>query len=443
MAAYLLEGPRWGAGINGTGGGTVTWALDSTIPVAFAPVIRAAFADWSAHANILFQQAASPTSANVSFSERSIDGVDNILGQTDYSYSGRSLASAKITFDSGEAWHASGGQIISNHGTDLFVVALHEIGHALGLDHYNAEPAVMNAYVNVAVFDLTASDIGGIQALYGAQPSAGGVSPTIPTASAASSGSTATVFGSVIHTPQSIGGQVYAVYDGLLGRAPDPLGMEGWANALSHGLSLRDLAQAFLASPEGQARAGALDNGAFIEQLYGSTLHRHSDAAGLQAWTNALVQGTSRADVALGFVLSPEHVANIQGALDRGVFVPDANVASVARLYHGILDRAPDAASLVGWARALQQGSSLSSIAQQFLTSAEGQAKAAEVSDAVFIGHLYDNALGRPADANSLQGWLNALQHGASRADVAVQISESPEAQIYLVGQIENGWQLS
>ena len=264
--------------------------------------------------------------------------------------------------------------------------------------------------------------------------------PQAPTSPSLTSSMNA--FGSTSHDPQSVGGKVYAVYDGLLGRAPDPLGMEGWAHALNHGLSVSDMAQAFLASPEGQVRAGALDNPAFVEQLYGSTLHRHSDAAGLQGWTSALAQGASRAEVALGFALSPEHLANIQGAFDKGVFVPDADAAATARLYYGILDRAPDAAGLAAWTSAVQHGTALTSVAQQFLASPEAQAKFGDVSDTMFVSNLYDNALGRSADASGLQGWTSALQHGTSRADVAVQIAESQEAQIRLVGHIETGWGL-
>jgi hypothetical protein len=446
MAAYVLEGPRWGTGVAGTGGGTVSWAADSSVPATFVSDIKAAFADWSAHASISFQQIDSAAGAQIRFSSSYIDGLNNVLGHTDYTYSGQSFISANVTFDNSEGWHTSGSQIVSSGGVDVFVLALHEIGHALGLGHYDSTPTVMNAYLSLSVTDLSASDISGIQALYGAPMTTEVVSttsatPTIGTTMGSAASGT-NVFGTFAHDAASRGSEIYALYDALLGRAPDPLGMEGWANALNHGLSVRDMTQAFLASPEGQARAGALDNAAFVEQLYGSTLHRHSDAAGLQGWTNTLAQGASRADVALGFALSPEHLANIQGALDTGVFVPDANAAAAARLYYGILDRAPDAAGLAGWTSAVQQGTSLTSIAQQFLASPEAQAKFAGVSDAMFVSNLYDNALGRAADASGLQGWMNALQHGTSHADVAVQISESQEAQVHLVGQIETGWHL-
>ncbi|TXM63920.1 DUF4214 domain-containing protein [Methylobacterium sp. WL12] len=252
----------------------------------------------------------------------------------------------------------------------------------------------------------------------------------------------ASLFGSVTHTSANPGGEVYAAYDGLLGRAPDPLGLEGWSNALNHGLSIRDMAQGFLSSPEGQSRAGALDNAAFVEQLYGATLHRQSDAVGLQSWTDALNHGASRVDVAVAFTLSPEHLGNIQGALDAGVFVPNADASNVARLYYGILGRAPDAGGLTTWTKAVQQGTSLTSVSEQFFQSPEAQMKFAGVDNVRFVTGLYENALGRSVEPAGLQNWINALQHGTSRADLAVQISESSEAQVHLVGQIESGWHL-
>jgi hypothetical protein len=173
MAAYVLEGPRWGTGAAGTGGGTVTWAIDGSVPAAFVSNIQAAFSDWSAHANISFQQVTSTAGAEIRFSDSYIDGPNRTLGYTNYAYSGRTFTSANVTFDSGEVWHTSGSHVVSTDGANLFLVALHEIGHALGLDHYNGAPAVMNADLNRAVSDLTASDISGIQALYGASATSG------------------------------------------------------------------------------------------------------------------------------------------------------------------------------------------------------------------------------------------------------------------------------
>lgn len=185
MVDYALEGPKWGSAAYGSSGGTVTWAADASVPASFVSVLSAAFADWSARANILFKQVASTAQSQIDFDVSAIDGLNNVLGETNYTASGRSFLSAAVTFDSGEGWHASGSKIVSNASVDLFAVALHEIGHALGLDHYNATAAVMNSVLNRSITDLTNSDINGIHALYGAAVAA-------TTASGAMSGASST-----------------------------------------------------------------------------------------------------------------------------------------------------------------------------------------------------------------------------------------------------------
>lgn len=253
------------------------------------------------------------------------------------------------------------------------------------------------------------------------------------------------LFGTVTHDASSHVGQVYALYEGLLGRDPDQSGAQGWVDALDHGASLQSVTQGFLGSAEGQAHvAPGTSNAAYVEQLYETVLHRQGEASGAQGWVDALNAGTSRADVANGFVFSQEHEIQLSGAYQAGVFLADPTDAAVARLYYGILDRAPDAGGLQTWEGAAHSGTSLTSIAQSFFNSAEyGLGHPTAQTDQQFVDSLYQNALGRPAEAGGEKAWLDFLQAGASRAQVAVGIAESAEAQQHLAGHIEQGWHLA
>ncbi|MER2267327.1 Ig-like domain-containing protein [Methylobacterium oxalidis] len=251
------------------------------------------------------------------------------------------------------------------------------------------------------------------------------------------------LFCTVGHDMRSFEGQVYALYDAILDRAPDAAGLEGWVGAMRNGMSLRDVADAFLHSAEAQAKFGGLDDRGFVGHLYETALHRSGEAAGLDTWTGALGHGASRADVALGFALSGENVAGMQAALGAGIYVDDHAATDAARLYYALLDRAPDAAGLQSWTQALKGGLSEAGMAQAFLGSGEFQAKHAGLSDAAFVDMLYENALGRHAETAGLANWTSALGHGATRAEVALGIAQSEEAHHHLAGHIEQGWHLA
>ncbi len=155
---FSLEGAKWGSPELGAAGGTVTWAVDDSISQADLQSINAAFAEWSEVANIQFQQVASTAESDIDFANSALDGAGNVLGVTGFSFSGGQLQSADIQFDRGD----------NLSGSEFTLVAIHEIGHAIGLGHFNDDPAVMNSTANFSLDGLAQSDIDGIVALYGA-----------------------------------------------------------------------------------------------------------------------------------------------------------------------------------------------------------------------------------------------------------------------------------
>ena len=157
---FSLEGAKWGSPELGTAGGIVTWAVDNSISQVEMQSINAAFAEWSEIANIQFQQVSSTADSDIDFSNSALDGAGNVLGVTGFSYSGGQLKSADIQFDSGD----------NLSGSEFSLVAIHEIGHAIGLGHFNDDPAVMNSTANFDLTGLAQSDIDGVLALYGASP---------------------------------------------------------------------------------------------------------------------------------------------------------------------------------------------------------------------------------------------------------------------------------
>ncbi|WP_238296322.1 DUF4214 domain-containing protein [Methylobacterium soli] len=258
------------------------------------------------------------------------------------------------------------------------------------------------------------------------------------------------LFGSVEHSTASQAGSVYALYEAVLDRAPDPLGLEGFTQALKTGMSLADIAQALLTSPEHGPQAASTT--AFVESLYMHLLNRSADAGGLAFFTDALAHGVSQAQVAVQVATSAEAQAVLKPVFEAGVFVGDVSETAVARLYYGLLERAPDAAGLQSFGAVVAQGSAtggsagalqaLKSVANAMLASPEYAASHASLTNAQYVDEVFEGALGRHADTAGLSYWQDALAHGASRADVALGIAQSQEAQAHLVGNVEDGWHL-
>ena len=137
-----------------------------------AEIVRA-FAAWSDVANITFTEVngdnaavnAVTTGGDIRIGGAVFDGPGNILGHGWFpnSSSGGSIDS-DIHFDIAENWTVG----FAGPGFDIFTVAAHEIGHAIGLDHSTVPGSLMNSFYSEAFAGLQADDILGAQSIYGA-----------------------------------------------------------------------------------------------------------------------------------------------------------------------------------------------------------------------------------------------------------------------------------
>lgn len=151
------------------------------------------------------------------------------------------------------------------------------------------------------------------------------------------------------------------------------------------------------------------EEAAFITGLYGTLLNRWPEPAGLQAWRQALAAGATREQIVQAIWTSDEH---------RGL--------QVDRYYAAFLHRAADPLGRAAWVHAFRAGLSETEVILGFLTSAEYLART--VSDATYVQALYVDVLGRSADAHGLTAWLQLLEQGLDRNQVAAAFVTSRES---------------
>ncbi|MBN9889838.1 DUF4214 domain-containing protein [Salipiger abyssi] len=224
--------------------------------------------------------------------------------------------------------------------------------------------------------------------------------------------------------------QVFRLYQSALDRAPDAQGYAAWSERLAEGeLTLLDVAERFVQSPQFSNQYGGYDDTEFVEQLYHNVLGRPSDPGGLARWTGELETGSSRAEVLLGFSQSPQFIANTDG--EATAFALNASATDwadeVYRLYQVTLERAPDLKGFMNWSARLGTGMSFDDAIAGFVKSPEFQDTYGDVDNAGFVTLLYNNALGREPDAQGLARWTGELDRGTPKETVVRGFVQSPE----------------
>ncbi|MXQ09275.1 matrixin family metalloprotease [Alphaproteobacteria bacterium GH1-50] len=162
---------KWGPAVEGTASGQIGWSadltgLDFSPPYTFASFeaeVDAAFTAWENVAAVDFIEV-DASSADVFFSVGVLDDVAAAgvawISYFDYGDIGV-IDEGRVTMDGDRLWSPDG----EGPGSDFFAVALHEIGHILGLSHIFDDTEIMNPVVRVD--ELGDKDIAAIQSLYG------------------------------------------------------------------------------------------------------------------------------------------------------------------------------------------------------------------------------------------------------------------------------------
>jgi len=184
--AGIYSGFKWGDSAIGTSGGEVTWSLmadgiscagpfepagcitsdlASFMPDGFLDEIERAFNTWSGIADITFNMVpdggepfGGVPSADIRIAGHYFDGVN---GELAHAYYPVANTGGDIHFDTSEAWSIDGY-------IDIFSVALHEIGHAIGIGHSTDTSAVMYPIYGGPITGLQSDDIEIAQFIYGA-----------------------------------------------------------------------------------------------------------------------------------------------------------------------------------------------------------------------------------------------------------------------------------
>ncbi len=225
---------------------------------------------------------------------------------------------------------------------------------------------------------------------------------------------------------------VNSLYRVAFGRLADEEALANALQQLQSRLSIENLAEIFVRSPEFQMRHGsgqAVDRD-FVTALYRDGLGREPDSEGLTSWLAQGEKRATRAKVLAAFAGSAE-------ALEKAVAFSSPNLPQIGdppqwvnSLYKTAFGRDVDPDALANWIRQLPSGVSWEVLAEQIVASPEFQRRHghSQKVDLKYLTALYRDGLGRQPDLGSLTYWLAEGEKGATRVKPLVAVALSHEA---------------
>ncbi len=433
---FHLSNMKWGTGEYGTPGGDVYWSFatspgdgfgfsDYITDGTFRDIVRDAFQAWEDVADINFIEVVDGAQTQLALGWDTIDGSFGVVGEartagtrsTDTLFS---MTDAEVRFDVSENWSTDTAGL---NEVGFYQVALHEIGHAIGLNHSTDPNTIMYASNISGIPGLTASDIAGAQAIYGAAQSTTPTpvpepepepapDPVVPDEPTTPDSPSVPIVTPIVPDPEPVpepdpepeplvplvgtaGGDIFAaragdeVIDG--GAGIDTLTLSGTRSDYTLTLS----AEGSIVLTDRGGRDGS-DTLVSIERLDFQS-------------TPSVSSGTS-SDTALDLRV-----------LDGVTTLSEDDFAEIVELYIAYFNRAPDAVGLAFWGNAFAEGLSIEDMAALFIDQAETREAYPEVlTNSAFALTVYTNVLGRVPDADGFAFWVDLLNQGAVDRDTFI-----------------------
>jgi hypothetical protein len=155
----------------------------------------------------------------------------------------------------------------------------------------------------------------------------------------------------------------------------------------------------------------------YVDAVYLKLLGRPADASGRSYWSGRLAGGFARGEFTRGIARTPEWTGHV-----------------VDQLYQGVFGRTADAGGRAFWSQRLVAGSRVADVAASLYGSNEYFANHGGTNPS-YIDALYSGILKRPSDASGRAYWIDQLNRGVPRENLARSLFLSFESNARRVDQ--------